>query len=543
MKKFKLLAFVALALVAVMALSSCGTVKNFNKIFNEEYDLTEDPYKTAEKISDLKDYEAVGGNEYFVVFNKADSDGNVTTAIYSFVSNSIVKRVESDKDIVYSVSFVDNNLPICVVTSTTIPQMPEFDEMIEGDFEPEEPVVTKMYYDATGKQLLSVEAEAESGEPRALYGSDLVIINAAVYKVNKDKGAVEFSKDIPAYVSTDGLYGAYGEYFYSISGKTVKIYNADFAPVALWTAPSYAEEMESFIFNNGDVLAQYRVTLAEDAVFYDFIEDGVKYDLVSKIITAKGKVKNVNLDYVVLNLAPNCFYYDAESDNNEFTDDFDNFAVIAKIDNKRIDNTEMNRDVVLMSNSGAIQKSCKIVDGQTTELPEKIAADLFMVDTSYGYAMVNAKGEVQFQITNTDIQVYGEYIIATNAIYNLSFTKIYDLGENDAEIIAKFNDTIFVKAGEEDEYSILSFGNGGNQRTVFTYDDEEETHFELVSGIGYVIIERNEKKDTVEYEYFAVNGASLMSTEAPVNLVANGEDCVIVSVTEDEQTNFYVIKK
>lgn len=542
MKKFKLLAFVAMALVAVFALSSCGTVGNFNKIFNEEYDFSADAYKTVTKISDLKDYTAVNGNDTFVVFDKADSDGNVKTVVYSLITNSIVKTVESDDDIVYSVGFLSYGVPVCVITSTTVVDAPNPDEWDTGDYgDVEEPTVTKTYYDATGKELLSVNADAEAGEPKVLYGSDYIVINAGVYKVDAEAGSVESVKEIPAYVSVDGLYGFNGEYFYAVADSSIIIYDADFAPVATYAAPSYAENMNEFVLNNGNVLVQYTVALAEDAMFYDFLEDGVKYNLVTKVLTVKGKEKTLPLNYFIEELMPNSYFYDEEAEENEFTDKFENIAVIKKIKNHKVDEEEANWDIVMLNNNGMVGQSLKVVEGQYAEIPEKIGEDLFMVETVYGSAMIDSKGNVKFQITNSDVEVYGKYIIATNAIYDLSFTKIYDLGANDATIQTRFSDTIFVKAGEDDDYSYIMFDSNGNQKTIYTYDDDEEIYCDIIPGLGYVIYERDD--DVTEYEYFAIDGVKLIETEACMNMVATGSDCMIVSVTEDEKTNFYVIKK
>lgn len=538
MKKFKLLAFVALALVAVFALSSCGTVSNFNKVFNEEYDLSIDPYKTATKISDVKDFGVANANEHFVVFTKADDDGNVETSVYSLLTNQVIKTVESDEDVVYTVDFLDYGMPICVITSTTIVDADEDDK---DEKKVEEPVVTRMYYDAKGTQILSVKADAEAGEPKPLYGSDYVIINAGVYEIDYKTGSVTFVKNVPAYVSTDGLYGFNGEHFYAVNDTTIIIYDADFAPVSAWTAPSYVEDYAPFILNDGNVLIQYRVELAEDAKFYDILEDGVKYNLVTKVLTLKGKEKTLPLNYVIVELTPNCHYYDETADENEYTDKFENIAVIAKIENHMVDDDDANLDIVFLNNSGVIGQSLKVVEGQYPELPEMIGEDLYLVETVYGDAMINGKGEIKFQITNSEVEIYGEYILATNAIYDLSFTKIYDLGASDAEIMDMFGGHIFVKEGTEDDYKIIVFGKNGSQKTVFTYDEDEDIYFTLVYGIGYAIYEYDDEE--VEYDYYAVDGTKLLTTTSEAHRVASGNDTVILSVLDDEEVIYYVIKK
>ena len=536
MKKFKLLAtFAAMTLVLAMVLSSCAAVKDLSEIYNAEYKFKEESYKTATEISALSDYTFVNANEYFGTFRKYNEKKDTTTlALYSFVKNEVIKEYKITEDITYSVDFVSFQMPIAVVTSTTIPSD-----------EDEETVVTKMYIDATGSELLTIDPELETGSPDWI-AEDLVLINATLYNVDLKTGAVTKKMSVPANVSTESMYKV-GDYYYTMDDGACIIYDDNFAPVATYIAPSYAEEVgELAVMNDGSVLFQYVVERPEDAMAYDLFFDGIKYDLVSVIVTVEGKVKEVALDYIVMNCYPNFALYDedADADENEFTAEFENIALIAKIEDKRYDENSDNWEYVLMNNKAKVEKSLMLVDGQT-DIPEMIAADLYLVETVYGAALITGAGDVKTYLTNTDFDFTAAdgYFIDETAIYNTEFTMVYDLGANDAEVIGTVNETIFIKAGDDDSYTIVTLC-GGKEATVFTYDDDEDVDF-FMTAFGYVIVEEDDDETT--YTYYNEAGAQLLETERSANVVVTAKDKIVVSVVEgdagDTETVYYAISK
>ena len=533
MKKFKLLAFVAMTLVAVMVLSSCAfTVKDLSKIYNTEYDFKDTPYKSSTEISALTDYEFVTGHQFFGVFKKYDEKKDVTKlALYSFVKNEVIKEYKTDDEVEYSVDFVAHEFPIAVVTATTIPSE-----------EDEEAVVTKTYVDATGNEFLTIDADLEVGTPNFL-SEELVIINQTLYTANAKAGTVAKKMSVPATVSTDSMYKV-GDYFYTI-GDAVIIYDESFVPVATYIAPSFAEAVgELVVMNDGSILVQYVIALPEDAVFYDVFYDGVKYELVSNILSVDGKLKEVSLDYIVMSCVPNFAVYDENDDDNMFVDGFENLACIARIEDKRFDENEDNHEYVIMNNNAKVEKSLMLVDGQI-DLPEMIAPDLYLVETVYGAALITGNGEIKHQLTNTDFEFTSAdgYFVGETAIYNTEFNMVYDLGANEAEVLGTINETIFVKAGDDESYEIISFC-GGKQTSVFTYDEDEDISFTMTE-FGYVIVEEDDDETT--YTYYNEAGTQLLETERPATVVIRAKDKIVVSVVEgdsgDTETVYYAFTK
>jgi hypothetical protein len=530
MRKLKLVGLFAMMLVVAMVLSACATVADLNKVLNEKYNTNEKLFTKAEAMSGMEDYAPVSelSNDEFVVFVSEEEEGSLK--VFSFRSKSIVQTLSNSADTSYEVDLLDE-VAAYVVTKT-----------VAATEEDDEDTVMKYYHDATGAEILSVEKDKEIGGVKAITDK-MVIINNVIFNVDEVTGAMTKKADVPAYVSYEDIDDYNDEYFYADADEGVIIYDIDFAPVAIYTAPSYAENVKWFALNNGNVLLQYTVVLDEDAKKFDYAEEGEKIDLVSLVVTPKGDVKNVNLDYVVLAVEDNADLYDdtKTAEENEYTDKFENIAVILRIENQLLDNEINNADIVLMNNSGKAQQSLKVVDGQVG-IPTKVSDDLYLVTTVYGAALINAKGDVQFAMTQ-EVEFTGGYIVSDNGIYDLTFTLVYDFVANDADVENVIGNTIFVKAGDEDKYSIIAFCNGA-QTTVYTYDVEAETNdeFDFVDEIGYVIIKAD--ADTA-YTYYAADGTSLLNVAEEAEFFAGNADMdvILASVEGEESTTYYVFSK
>jgi len=528
MKKLKFLALLAMMLIAATLLCACGNLANLNKVFNEAFDTKEKLFTKAEEIADLEQYSLTASNSEFAVFAKTLDDGFTAYKIYNFRKAALVETYPNSKDTTYKISLLEGIPAYCV-------------EKESGE------TTSKAYYDAAGNKFAEVENVDKEISGAKKLNDKLAMINAVLYEIDQAEGKLEEKDAVPAYVSYNNITKANDEYFYAL-GNTVIIYNVDFEPVAVWTAPSYAKNLSTFVMNNGAVLVQYSVVLDEDAKKFDYYDNGDKYDLVSFVLSTKGAVNNAKLDYVVKQLVPNYDLYDEnlEKEENVYTDKFENLAVIARIENQLIDTNSVNFDFVLMNNAGKAQKSLKLVDGQIG-IPERISEDLFVVQTVYGEAIVNEKGKVQFAVTEGNVKYFGGYIVVEGrAIYNLEFEVIYDLIEKDAEIAGYEGDTVFVKAGEkkDEKYEILAFVNGSDEpESILTWDKTVESNkeFAVVDGVGYSIYDPKEKT----YTYYAADTTELLTVKGAIAFVASGDNgkVAIYKAVEDGVTKFYAFTK
>ena len=368
--------------------------------------------------------------------------------------------------------------------------------------------------------------------------------NYVAYSVGED-GALTKTCDVPEYLALENCDFFNDDYYY-VLGDTVIVYDRSFNAVATWSFPDYATEFESnaFVLNNGDILVQYLYVADEDAKKYDVsvVDDGetLKLNLESYIVSAdNGKAKKVKLDYFVQDVVTNYELYDkdAEKTENRFTDNFDNIAEIVPIVDKKIDFSEANVDIVLMNNKGKAKGSLKLLDGKATDLPIKIGDDLYQVRTLTGGAIVKGNGKL-VKAYNNQMRRVGACFIGEVALYDLELNPIYNLVENDAEVIGSVGDTVYVRAETETGYTVLSFRDGAST-TLYTYNESDTApalSFSTVEGVGYKTV------DTAsgDHKYYNANGELLATTTYDLVKVSSSEEYgIIVMISASAETVTY----
>ncbi len=522
MKKGKIFLLVASILVLATVLTSCGSV---GKILNKKYDVTSDVYKTGAILSELTGYAVTESNEEFIVFYSFEG-ANVSTKVFGMNAGQVIATF-ADTAFTYDIDLC-GGLPVFTVTKTEVDL-----DGTGGILE-----TTHTLYDAKGTAVATTEHDA--GFP-AMFG-DVIVYNYVAYSVGED-GALTKTCDVPEYLALGGCDYYNDDYYYTL-GDQITVYDHSFNAVSTWTLPEYAYESECFVLNNGDILVQYMYIADEDATKYDIsmCEDNVnlKLNLESYIISAdNGKAKRVKLDYLVDHVMTNNDLYDAdaEKEDNRYNKKFENIAYIIPIVDKKIDTSEANVDIVLMNNKGKAKCSLKLLDGEATGLPRKISDDLYQVSTLTGGAIVKSSGKL-VKAYNNYMRRVGACFIGEVALYDLELNAIYNLVENDAEVIGSVGDTVYVRAETETGYTVLSFRDGAST-TLYTYNESDTApalSFSIIEGVGYKTV------DTAsgDHKYYNANGELLATTTYDLVTVSVSEEHgIIVMVSASAETVTY----
>ncbi len=523
--KRKITIAVAVMLVLVMALSSCGAKgTKIEKILNADYDISADVYGEANNVSELDGYviDTTKSNTYFLVFTRADvATGSITTKIMSLYTGKVVSTFTTTDTVLYTIETFPTT-PVYLVTNTPVGEN-------AGD-------PSYILYDATGESVVTT-----SYKPAAPYkvGDDLVIYNYVGYTVDDD-GKLEKKMDIPEYVAVKGITDANDKFYYVINSNSFIVYDFEFNEVSHWTAPSYAKNIKIFALNNGDLFVQYNYTLDEDATEFDYYDANAKYDLVTLVISAKNaKAKEVKLDYSVITLIPNYRMYDEDNDNNKFTDKFENLALIAPIVNKNIDMSQTAMEFVVLGNNGKIKSVLDYVeDMDFANIGDKVGDDLYLVSTVTSQVLINGNGNVVKTFNNKSaLGFVGGYAVGSVAIYDMDFEIVYNLLENDAKVEGYVGDTIFVKVTTDTGYEIISF-NGGEQKTILTYTDEADNndYFDVLDNNIYYVL----NGVSGEYTYYNANGDVMIKSTTDLDIETYGKDIVVLSAEVDGTMKYYV---
>ena len=189
---------------------------------------------------------------------------------------------------------------------------------------------------------------------------------------------------------------------------------------------------------------------------------------------------------------------------------------------------------------GKLGKSVKIADSQRAELPHLIGKDLYLVNTLYGRALVNAKGKTLQLINNDDMNIVGGYIIGENAVYDLNMEVAYDLVANDAIVIGTVDDTVLIKKGEDfsQAYNVIALRDGETEMICRYEAGTDTTRFILIDGAPCYALYNTA---TSEYTYYNAAGDSLITTKMLLTVVGTSDKVgtVVLSGLEGEIPVYY----
>jgi len=571
MKKSKLFLLLAALLVSAMLLTSCGSVA-MTEILNGDYDPSADVYADASSITELEGYALLmldvdvdpeDGidvdpepvvNEEFAVFVKTNvTDEGTATVSYKVLglrSGEVVGTFAAVKT-AYDFTLYDN-IPMFQVKKTV-----SVEKTIQNEGSGETTLTTYKtdyaMYDGAGEKI-----DASKNELKApVLFADMVVYDCVGYTA-EDDGSLTKEVDIPEYIQLEACIVGNG-YYYVTDGARVTVYDEEFAYVSTWAAPTYGEGCQFHFLNDGNVLAQYRYQVDEDAKKFDYIEGNgypMKLELVSVLFdVVKGEAKELDLDYLVVAVSP--WYSMVDEDETDAEDaqylaseDFENTAIIAPIENQQINTALENLQFVLMSNKIKVGDSLKVLDDQYPGLPLKIGEDgegddLYMVWLYRGAAIIDIEGNVIQMINDTDaLTQVGQYFVGETAIYDLTLTEVYNFDENDASVSKTIDNTVFVNEKTENGYKIITFCDGVKD-TVFTYNKDAETHdtFKFVEGAECYYIHKVASGD---YVYYNAEGSKLITTQVELTTVANNSEfgvavlCGVKASAEKTVTTYYV---
>ncbi|MBO7303538.1 MAG: hypothetical protein J6U68_05075 [Clostridia bacterium] len=609
MKKIKLLAaFMALALSASMLLTACGSKEEGNievaDIMNPEYVVEEEKIlSSAAKLSLAGDYATAKGN-FIITTDKLESEGataksttyiynaetgkaaatltstasenSYTTYFYDIISDEYFAVLTMSKSGSASSSsngysaksttfnctlnFADNysnTLTIRNASGTTVETISNSDLMAyckaNGDT-----------LDTIYKNELIVEyQDADSHQTSC----DLFEVNSKVYRIGEDD-SITLVKDFgltkkPA--SVESLKKV-GETYYGMKTETtMAVYDKDLNELFTYTLPEYVLELlyaESAegeattepvfyctLLADGKLLIQYAVQLDQNEEKYDFRSkaDG-RYDLVTTLIDAEGKVTDVDADFVIADVDPSVA---DEKGQMVYSDKVENLAFIHYIgENKMLDRTEATRKLAILSNDAKVD-GVVAIDGIIDDVfPSHYKSKYYKVELIDSTVLYDKEtGEKVSELTDISGYLSGDYFFnkKTKAIYDIKGEKIKDLKTTPAE---SCGDSLILSSVslKGSTYSLFVDGETKTIGTVSTDAADKDTAYSSIAwGAGYYYTAKKamseaKGEEVITYTYYNEKGARFFSTECKLSIVLSTEDFVImrgedeVEVTENGKT-------
>lgn len=559
MKKFskKCLKFLSLTVAIVMlvaTLASCSAgiskkISSFDKILNSAYVTGSNSYNGAVEIKDVKGAELAACNEEIAVFKAVAEDGITTYTVYSFREQKVVRTFTSSVTVAHTVElFAD--APAFFVEQTTKKAVVINPAEGEESTEPVQTVydtdITYTLYDFKGGEVKTKTKDV--GRPIAF--ADMLIYSSSVYTVQADGTLKESDTALPENLYLSACDSWNDEYLYVFddeNGFSISVFDRKFNPVAFWEAPAVALEsgfgVSHFVLDSGNVLIQYAKKLSTDTEkydIYDYAKDGtvLKYDLVSLLFTPDtSKEKELKLDFIVADLESSTEIKRDADEASKYTDKINNFAYIHPIVDGKVDYSQSATDLVLMDGKANIKGSVKLADQQTASMPVYIAENLYCVDTFYGFALVDAKGELITPVNNSAMTANNNYIIGKSAIYNYGFEVIYNLDKENASVMGNTENAVFVFVGNSQNYKILRIYDNKSHE-IYSSDNTNNIGAEVavLKDINCFALVNNVSKN---YSYYNEKGDEIIKTTSPLSVVSQS-DKLNTCLLQAEDGNYYL---
>ena len=443
-------------------------------------------------------YDRLSTDSEFIVFSKrAEDTEKVTYKIFSVRAAKVIQGFTDTENLMHEF-FFNYETPTFVVKTTKVIVENQTAIRIETD----------TMYDASGA-VVPANVGTDTLEAKMLY--DKVIIHKNIYEVDAAgkltsidviEGNLDISESATEYD---------GNRYYVRTSDGFAVYDSKCNYVAEWFKPTNTKSYSFFALNDGNVLVQYRVALHPSVTEYDIYEGDsessmVKYDIVTEVFNITDKKSTaINFDgYLDFAQSNASLKFEKSVGNNKdettLVGDFENYAMIYPIQKKKVNYTEGAKSIVLMSNDGTVTKDIKLVDNQTG-IPEKYTEELYRVETTYGYAIADASGNVIKQISGTDtVERVGDYLVDAAGIYSLKYESVHNFNANNSVKVGIIDNTVFVKkyasADRAGDYTIYAYSKG-EPREVCKYVKEKAStspEFVLYEDLSIYAIYNRETK-------------------------------------------------
>lgn len=358
--------------------------------------------------------------------------------------------------------------------------------------------------------------------------------NGTVYIIDKETYEIKVGGSTNSFVKRPVFNFENEKFGYVLVGESIYAYDATkwVECVYVYDIPDYLRSQNFFVLNNGTLLMQASVRLPENAVSYDYYEDGYKYDLVYVIIDPAAKTATeVEFGY----------YIDESVDADIFTDKATNVLSVCLIEKDILNFNKIKYLVV--DDSLKVLGELPVLNYQNVQ----IFGNGYMMlwnDVLNCEEILDAAGKHVCYIPYGAILWNGFFELAED-YYTIADGKIQSLDSVlDAQLngevinINRYNSYLSVR--EMVEISVPSEEEGGQPTTEYVYNNYRVN----ITDKGFVLTEIGSESDTqVEtlynqaYDFGYVTRVDVYEVDEEGEFVLNNNDNKIV----DEDKSYFVV--
>jgi hypothetical protein len=292
------------------------------------------------------------------------------------------------------------------------------------------------------------------------------------------------------------------------------------------------------VLQNGNVLVQGTIRLLDQAVSYDYVEDGSKFDIEYLLINISEKnVKSIEFGYAIHDLT-------VPEAGEQYTDKALNLVTVTPISNDRVAfYSAASRKQLVVDNE--LKILCDVTEFADTRL---VADNVFLMDTYYDEntkvtTAVNERGEKLATIPYS-AEIMENYILYEGDVYNFKMELMLELSQYTVE-------------DETETFMILSKRDSSTYvKTYYYYDpttkapvaiqnqNREDFSFNGSAWFGYQISYTNADGDT-EYVFYNSENAELsLGQDKTVDLdwwYSDDEESFVILSMDDGTA--YIVRK
>jgi len=551
MKKNKFLMLTVFVLLFSILLTSCSDKKAvgiIDTVFNEDYEVEYRDYSSTDQIKALDGYSFYKQQDEIVVFSNG-IDTEASYIFYNLATRKIILTL-SDYDSSYEVVGINSKvIRLRTVSPYVDPWVTDKDTATtstntQKSLTKQQKIVEYVAYDYAGNLL--AKSSTKDSFYASMYG-DLVLFNKCVYKTTPS-GKLEKLSGFDSYSLPNYSFNNYNDkYYYHYPSTSVNIFDKSFNHLCTYRPPSYVKNLEYYILNNGNMLVQGNYLVDEASEEYDYFvvsDEGktLKYNLYHMLIDPENnKETPIKLD-CYLEEVKSAYSYNAESNGKKiYSDSFENIAVIKPITDKRIDDSDGAKDIILMDNNAKPLSSLKLLKEQAAEIPQKISENRYIVKMLDGsHCLVDKNGAVVERLYNY-LDCYGSYIRTDDAVYDLDMNLVFHEKDGDGnQILGASEDTIYICEITDGTKVYYSLRNG-TKKEIYRIAEGNTSNSITATDFGYKL------KTDDKYVWYNNSGEELITTDFDSYTAYSYQDSKIYSVTEQrgsgKLTTYFCIYK
>ncbi len=336
-----------------------------------------------------------------------------------------------------------------------------------------------VFYNYSGQQIAYADNETTAEN----CSTDLIKFNKKYYQVQSDGHiSLKFGNSDLSYIPASQFTYYNNDYYYYKSGTNIFVYNQDGHLEATCSLPTYAENILWAPLSSGKVLIQYVVSLDDNNSIYDYIEEGKKYTLYTKLfVPQKNKLKNIRCDVKYLEIYNNSVA--GTSISEIFNSDIKNIGWGYKIKDKRLNKDD---EIYEIKDNGKCKEISKYIEGQEGVAVSRY--NKYFVQTKSGNTyLYDSVGNFIGDVTGM-YSMNSKFIVTSSAIYDHDLKELYAIGDNfSISRIYEYAVVLRKTVDEEIKYYIYD----GTLKEISGFSEKElltlEQRYFVINSDGYYV--------------------------------------------------------